>query len=545
MIAVQQIKSFLSSRFASVFIIIVSIAARIIQKIHFTGVGGDKAYQLQATKNLLEGHGISIHEVVASDLSHASYTPLIKWPPGYSLLASPFYALDHNGFLWGSVWLDILFAALFVWLARKIILLFDLPVYLANIYSLVTGFLLLDFCSYGSTDLISIVFYQAAIYFSLKLAKSPGNNYTIAAFIGLLLFFSGLVRYLFIPVAFVIPLYFVASGLINRNKLFTRHGLSMLFSLVILTAGLLIFQQLSGGSATYVMETEKGFYPQHLLRVHPFLFASFANLELFLVQWEKFSGTGYLVIGNYVRYVHFAFLLVILGLFLQWLYRKRMIRPNLTEHYFYIGAFSSLATIGVLAFLSVSNALLIEPQINWTFLDEARYYAVPIFFTQQLLFILLGRYWGSVKKAGRLLLVSCFAILVLSTVHSVYYTIQRVAAGRAGFFFEKKEFASMDYSRQLLQKLIAENPGKNIVCSAATPMFNNFGAIWENIPGLYDYEKLNTLQLSATKETIVFVVVWDRDAYRLRKFLDNPGKQLIGSINDYRFYTLHVKPGSP
>jgi hypothetical protein len=545
MVVLQQIKPFLSSRFASVVIILLSICARVVQKIHFTGVGGDKAYQLQATKNLLEGHGISIHEVFAGDLSQTVYTPLIKWPPGYSLLASPFYALGHNGFLWGSFWLDILFAGLFVWLARKIILLFDVPVYLANIYSLVTGFLLLDFGSYGSTDLIAIVFYQAAIFYSLKLVKVSKKNYAVAVLTGLLLFCCGLVRYMFIPVAFVIPFYFVASGLINRNRLFTRHGLCMLFPLALLISGLFIFQQITGGATTYVMETQKGFYPEHLMRVNPFLFASFANLELFLVQLEKLSGVGYLVIGNYLRYFHLAVFIVVLAWFFQWLYRKRMIGPDLTEHYFYIGAFSSLATIGVLAFLSISNAPLVEPQVNWTFLDETRYYSIAIFFTQQLLFILLGRYWHLVRKTGRLVLISCMTVLLLSTLHSVYYTVQRVAAGRSGFFFEKKEFASMDYSRELLRKLISENPDKNIVCSAATPMFNNFGAIWENVPGLYDYEKLNTLQLNATKETIVFVVVWDRDAYRLRAFLDHPGKQLIGSINDYRFYTLHVKPGSP
>jgi hypothetical protein len=545
MVALQQIKILLSSRLASFIIIIISIAGRVVQKLHFTGVRDDKAFQLQATKNLVAGHGITIHEVFSNDLAQASYEPLIKWPPGHSIFFAPFYSVGQQGFLWGSFWLDILFAVLFVWLGRKILLLLEVPIYAINIYTFVTGFLIFEFSLDTTTDIGSLVFYQAGIYFSLTLAKRPGKSYRTSILIGLLFFAGGLLRYQFIPVSFVIPAYFIASGIINRDKRFTGHGSCMFLTAAIMVATLLILQQLNAGSAAYVMPTQAGFYPDQLLRLYPFVFASLANLELLFVQVEKLSGVSYANISIYIGYIHLVVFVIAIAWFVRWCWEKKMIQPTLTEHYFYMGVFSSLAAIGTLAVLSLQNAVLIEPLINWTFLDEARYYSIPIFFTQQLLFILTGKYWQTMKRAARVLLASCMVSLLLFTLHSVYYTVQHAPVNGRTFFRSKNDFSTMEYARNLLHQLIAGNPGKNIVCSSSTPMFNNFGALWENVPALYDYEKLNSLQLKASRETIVFVAVWERDSYRLTGFLNYTGKQLIGSINDYRFYTLHVKPGSP
>ena len=127
MLLIEKLKRLLSYRTVSFIVILLSLSGRVIQKLTVLTVGTDKSFQIQATKNLLEGNGISIREVYATDLSVIHNVPLIKWPPGYSLILSPFYAASGDNFLWGTLWLDIIACLLFVWLARKIFLQFLVP----------------------------------------------------------------------------------------------------------------------------------------------------------------------------------------------------------------------------------------------------------------------------------------------------------------------------------------------------------------------------------------------------------------------------------
>ncbi|HEU4904381.1 MAG TPA: hypothetical protein VFT06_16355, partial [Flavisolibacter sp.] len=86
----------LSSPAASLLVVLTAIAGRCIQLVFFYNIRVDASYQLMATDNFLHGHGISTGQVLANNLAETIYTPLTQWPPGYSLLLAPFYALFQH-----------------------------------------------------------------------------------------------------------------------------------------------------------------------------------------------------------------------------------------------------------------------------------------------------------------------------------------------------------------------------------------------------------------------------------------------------------------
>src|ERR1700730_11044774 len=68
----------------------------VIRFLHAGGPGYDLALQIQATHNLLAGHGLSLYEHMGPDLAdRASLVTLTYFPPGYSLIAA---ALLSAGF---------------------------------------------------------------------------------------------------------------------------------------------------------------------------------------------------------------------------------------------------------------------------------------------------------------------------------------------------------------------------------------------------------------------------------------------------------------
>jgi hypothetical protein len=538
MMAIEKLKLYLSSRPASIIIILLSVAGRILQAIHFSSVAGDRAYQILATKNFVAGHGIRTYEVFANDLSAPHYIPLIKWPPGYSILLSPFYALCGDSFFWGSLLLDIIAAILLIWFARKIILLFKLPLYIINLYTLITGFFMYGFCTVCSSDMIGALLYEMALYFTLLFILSDTKKYSTAFIISFLLFAGGSVRYLSMPVAFVIPLYFIGCGLFQRNKAFISRGMFMMLMVTLFTAGLLIFQKFYGGAAAYVAESEKGFYPENLLRTDTFIFSSFINTGLSYVQLEKLSGLSYKTLVVNTRLIHLFIFAGVLLLFLYWFKKKRNKSISFSEHFMYIGISSSLVLFALLSYLSLTNAPIpLYPPANWTFVEESRYYFIPFLFLQQLFFIAFWHYRRTAQKWITRFLFTGMLVFLINVIHDIYFTVKIAVAKE-----QKSKNTNMQYHRDLLHKIIKENSGKNIITTAVDEVYFIYGALWENVPGLRDCSKLNTLQLATQKETIIFVILRQADLDGFKNFTANPETKFEGQINSLYFYTINVSP---
>ncbi|HWR32103.1 MAG TPA: hypothetical protein VN451_01145, partial [Chitinophagaceae bacterium] len=157
------IKKLLSQKQISVLIILLVIVARIIQLTFFYNMNVDGMYQVLAMQNFVDGHGISISHVQPADLSTIVYQPLINWPPGYSLLLSPFYVLfNHNAIAAGLIF-EILAATMLIFTCRKILQLFETPLYLINLFTLLTGFFIYPFYFICSSDSGTITIFAVAI----------------------------------------------------------------------------------------------------------------------------------------------------------------------------------------------------------------------------------------------------------------------------------------------------------------------------------------------------------------------------------------------
>ena len=223
----ENLKRFLSLPVVTIGIIIVAIAVRIFFQIYFLSITNDKSYQILAAQNFLAGNGFTLHEVLVDDLSQSAYVPLIKWPPGYSLLLTPFLALCKNNVVLATLLLDAITCISFIIFTRKLLLRFSLPIWLVNIYTLISGFFLYSFCLASSTDFLTLTIFIIAIYYSLKLSAAENLKPGLLLLIAVLLFFTGFIRYLYLPVAFVIPFCFMVNGLFNKNKLLLKKGIGI------------------------------------------------------------------------------------------------------------------------------------------------------------------------------------------------------------------------------------------------------------------------------------------------------------------------------
>ncbi len=538
-------KRIFSLNISSTVIVLISIIGRIIQQIHFTDVTGDKIFQIQATKNLLEGNGYTFLQAMPSDLSSAVYTPLIKWPPGYSILLSPFYSVFKENLFWGSLGLDILTCISFIWLSRKIIRLFNVPLYAINLYTIITGFYIYTFCSASMSDLITLVFYLSAVYLTLRLLLSSEKKLSLTLVITFILFCCSVLRYMFIPVVFVIPLYLVANGWVNKNKLLLNRGLFILITLIVLEGGVLFAQKQLTGSFAYVSDSAKRFMSGNTLRLDPFLFSSFININLIGVQLEEKAGIPYSKSFLFLQRLHFIPFLLFFVIAVRWLLKKRLKSPGLTDHYISIGVLSSLAILFLLFSLSLIWAP--TPGLNkisdWTFVQEDRYFAFVTFFLQQLVIITVFLHSSLFRKWISALLKIVLYILCITTLHGIYYTA-KIISKPENIFLYKSKFEILDYSRKLLEQTIRENAGKRIVVYSSDNSLGSYQTVCENVPAVYQKDKLSDLNLR-TNNVIVFAMISGIDKDNLNFLQMNFQRDSIGYMRNYYFYSINARSNQP
>ena len=370
-------KIILSDPKITMAIILLVILGRIIQLIYFYNIVVDASYQVMGTQSLLSGHGVSLPGVSSANLSDTIYTPLINWPPGYSMLLAPFYYLFNYDYIAAGIILDMAAGITLIFICRSILKVIGLPLYMKNIFTLLTGFFIYFFYFNASSDAIAITFLLVALYFTLVLLKTKKKLKSNTALLTFFLFASGAIKYLFMPVVFIIPVFLFLKGYADKNSLIKKAGLASFCILFITLASLLLYQKSISGSATYISASGRGFFPENLAVAYPTFPASFLKPDTIALLSADKEVTEKLFFNIYQGIYIIALLVLITGCCHR-LLKHGFKNLSLVQSFFYMAFFLSVSIILLLGILS----LLVEKEEIfswrlWTYIEEARYHGLP------------------------------------------------------------------------------------------------------------------------------------------------------------------------
>ncbi|NOT50165.1 MAG: hypothetical protein HOP10_02700 [Chitinophagaceae bacterium] len=535
---VHTIKIILSDKRTSIAIIALAIVARIIQLFFFYNMNVDGMYQVMAMQNFADGHGVSASMVLPADLSTIVYEPLIKWPPGYSLLLSPFYILFDHNYIIASLVLDILAAVVLIFTCRKILRILDTPLYLTNLFTLLTGFFIYFFYFINSSDAIAVTFFLLAIYFTLLILKK--DSFSLKATIAACscLFLCGLIKYLFIPVVFIIPAFLLLKGVADKSKHIKRAAAISFVFLLITMAGILTWQKITGGSATYISEPTRGFFPGNLNQIHPAIPASF--IDTYSISLVIPPGSLVIsIIFRSMQVLHFAIL------FFAFVYLVRRILKNgfkkitTTDSFFYISFFLSVGITVVLVALSLTVGK--EENIPghwWTYVEEPRYYGLVNVLTHLSVFLLYQYYRIHRSKKFRYIIIGLVVLLLPETFHGIHFTVKRIVNVKTEKYSWQKEWEIQDYAELMIKK--HKRPGEQVAVTGYSYYINYRVGIYNHVPVLLDAESSkDPSKLNAKKPTLLLIINETKpeedDLYESR-----PG--YAGSWEGFDFYVFHVQP---
>jgi len=537
------LKRYLSSRQVSVIAFIIAFLAKAALCRIFLDIGYDKSALLLTAKNLLHGHGISIGKVAMSDVASKYYEWYVGWPPGYCLIIAPFLYFLENHFMLACYIVDCLAVLLFLWHLRKIAFLIGLPVWLTNLFILFQGLFINDYIeSSHPTDFLALAFFVSGLYYFLKLAILPTSRKTDITLSLFFFYFSSLVRYKYIPVVLDVSCLLLLSGIIQKRRAIIQTGGFMVVLLFIAIAGMLAFQKTVSGHMYYYQAARKGFYPRNLLFMWPFCLAVFLNLNFYAVQLSGLLHLSYTSVIRMAKWINLVFPFILIYFYIRFFFRKAgKINKPFDVFILYAGG-ASLATVGMLICLSVTNESNIGPPLGvWTFVMDGRYFALPILVLQLLVFYWLGK--ASITKniflkmAGYLLIAS----LCFESAHGLYFLAKNYTKSLTPFDAILKNTPEVNYVSEFITAQKKSNPTRKTVVASLEVEIEYFTDWYGGYPLLLPRKMENFKP--QTKEPVLLLIAVENSEFPLfNDFLAEKNLKPIGTAGKYYFYRYDLAP---
>lgn len=540
----QQLSNLLSSRWFSFGCIAISLVARTVNVFYVSYVGGDKMMAAVMSRTFLRGNGLSIPEYYVSNVETAVYNSAPLWPPGYTVLLAGFLKL-FNYNLWGAfTTIDLLTGIGFIFILRNICRVLEFNTVAINFATLVAGCFNYSFISHSQpTDFLTITLLLWGFYLLIKAVKNAEVKYRqlfVTAFFWVLPCFF---RYSYHIAIGVVPVVILLTGYFTKDKLVFRKGkIILLFSagFYLLMAGT---QYLLSGSLFHVFETQKGIYPQNLLHWAPFIPESFISLDFIYTKFfsEIMNTESFYLFFEIIN--AFAFLLLLIVVFVQLKKINRNTLPSVTKWFAIISVALSAGTLLLLIYVSLTNKEQRFHGVPWNYLTVSRYFALLFVFIQ-LAFIGwgIGGWGGPIKNT--FLKAIRFVLLLLLTVeitHNLYFTAKlsfRFSEYKNAHYWNNR----VQYVEKTVLSLIVENPDKEILATAYThPTASHFAAYYGQ-KAMMNSENLNKILPRVKKPTLLLVHLTDDELPLFKNFL-SATKVPLYKKNEYdNFYLLSLFP---
>lgn len=530
----------LSDKKVYLIIILLAITGRIIQLLFYLDSFFDTTFQVIATQNFLNGNGISTAVANPGNLSAVIYQPLINWPPGYSLLLSPFYIATGHNYLMACLVLDILSATAIIFITRRILKLLEVSTALINLFTLLTAFFIYYFYYTGSTDGIAVAFFLGAVNASLALIKTRDRWLTRSITVGLCLFAGASLKYLFFPIAFVLPVFLFIYSYQNKAGLVKKTAWLSFGIVTVGIAFLYLYQKNVSGAGTYISAPGRGFFPEHLLRLHPAIPGALFTPNTV----KKLPGSLAEPAMNILRVLHIIIFLVITFFAARHFIKSGLKDASLQKTFLYLSLSLSIAVSVVLILLSLLvDKELIPPDRWWTYVEDARYYGLPDILLHLSVFVLFHHYRNSVTGALKLVVIVLPFLLIPEALRGITFTANRIiSAGKEKYYWQSEKDFFGTGIKIVEQLKDSSNPGKVVVTSSLYYGIYRAG-LHMQAPVLENSAALNNPETLRSDEPVILLAIIRSDRLEaFKKFTEYPSTKLAGELNGFYFYTLHVDP---
>lgn len=536
-----KLRSLLSDKKLTAILLLVIVVSRVLQLLYLFNTRNDMSYQVLAGQAFYNGHGISASTIFPNDLSTVHYSPLVQWPPGFSILFVPFYKIFGEDYLAAAIAINLLAAIALIFFSRGILKLLNTPLYLINLFTVLTGFSVYYFYLKPCTDSVAISLFIMAVYFAISLAKSTKRTAWKLLAIAITLLFCAFIKYLYLPVVFLIPLLLFAEGFFKKKGYLKRSGLILFGILLFACASFLIYQKLSSDTVGYIKESKRGFYPENLLSAHAYIPSTFIKPET--VEWFfNWNAKTTAITVTIFQFIHLGIFIFLLGYFLKQVSHKDAFALSSFKGFFILFVLTSLAITALLSWLSLRVAKeFVYEGFLWTYVQEPRYYGT----IQVCLHVLVFAAFSFYRKTVRVRYAFYFLVLLLlpEMFRGVIFTANRLGNLSKEEFGWQREKKFQQFATGVIEREKKKQNAEQVVLTGSSDWMTMRAALFSHAPLFEDVAKINDTSMLNTKRPVLMVaIIRKKDLSRFPSYVHWSNTKLVDSYEEFLFYTSSIQP---
>jgi len=532
--------SLFNTKAASITCILIAVSCRIINITFVSFIGRDKIILMQQSRNWLEGKGLSIarYFIQNTETPVYDYTPF--WPPGYPIMLAPFLKIFNYDVYWATTSLDLIFATLFIFLVRRIVIELNFPIAAVNIMTLIAGCFEYAFIFKSlPTDIPAFVFFLIGLLMFIRIIKNEKKEglYLYAA--SIILFLPCTFRYSYPPLSIAVPICLIFLGWYLKKRTLLKKGL---ISLMIVSALIIVFLSLlknATGSAGYIVNTGRGFFPENFIHWTPFVTESFINRTFITSQLLHKTGIGVMQSFNILQILSTIFSIGILFVFIFLFFKKFFFRTaNSFSNFLLMGFFISVASCASLIYLSVTY----RPQPGWgNYLGEPRYFMFVNLFLQIAFIGWVFLYPSWKKRFFQKVLVFGFTlVLFIEITHNIYFHTKVLVSKEK--YVAPDEEPDYVYFISVMDSVKHSNPGADIFVVSDRDDFFPLMANYLRHKGIYDGNNMLKPGFSVNRKTILILALYDIEMADYQLFLTKRNARFLNRLAHVNFYRVELLP---
>lgn len=288
----------------------------------------------------------------------------------------------------------------------------------------------------------------------------------------------------------------------------------------------------------HTAQTQTGFFPGYIRYLCPVLFDAFTDIAFTSITMQRISPLTYTQVMDLFGTIHLPAAALVLAAvaFRMRIWLRQTVTCN--EHHRNLGLISSLMLTGLV--IAVSFRYDAHAEGTASYLQEVRYFAPLTVFLQQWLIAALKA--PGLSSAFRRLLYPAALLLLLTTLHGIYFTTKMLAEGHRPFKADRATIEERVRTLQVLDSFSNQAASRPIYFASYDSELSNIVAL----RGFPVMRKLALLQqpdsLKSKAAATIVVAVPKKNMRLLSALINGPGTRPLGCIHSLCLYYLPVQP---
>lgn len=538
--SMNQIKIFFSGRVVGMFCILLSVVAINCIQLTTANLGWDNSFSIAAAKNISESHGYSIRLASVQDISKTYYEPLIKWPPGYSLLLVFIHSFTSPDWIRAAFFLNAIGLTLLVILLRTILLQLEYPLWIIHPAILYFGFIFHFFMGIYFTDIFALLFFMTGCSLLLKYTKGEQKSFHLVVLSAFFFAFSAWQKYLYFGLSFIPFISFFFFGWKRKIKKIQMASATGICITCFLLALLIYFQFRNSGNALYIKpSTATGFFPLQLLGLAPVIPGSFLNLDFINMQVSTRTSITYQNMYILWSVINFFCLLFLVGISWPMIKNPDYFKKKYLNFYASMSLWISIFTFVLLSVLTVHyNSHYADMMSPWVFVGIPRYFAPFCFLIFQFfIYLFLKRRLFPGKISFYLFRILLVCIVLEEISHSTYFVIKQVILKRE-FGFHRPADQTELHSYRLVRDELAKKSA--IVVCAGIDEISNFSSLL-GVSSIMDPSVFKK-PLQSSKEVLIISTLDSFSTKYMPPEFFKMDTRLVDQQSGYSYYFTRIHP---